>query len=74
MERVLTEKSCLDHSESSKSIGFCSIVETSLDFVSTGRRCYEKILEPVCATIDCKFNARDDEECAHTTRPVNVSV
>ena len=33
MERVLTEKSCLDR----HSIGFCSIVETSLDFVSTGK-------------------------------------
>jgi len=70
MERVLTEKSCLDR----HSIGFCSIVETSLDFVSTGRRCYEKMLEPVCATIDCKFDARDDEDCAHTTRPVNITL
>ena len=42
--------------------------------MTTGRRCYEKMLEPVCATIDCKFDARDDEDCAHTTRPVNVSV
>lgn len=70
MERVTIEKSC--HNDD----GFCSLIETSHDFVSAGRRCYEKVLEPLCATIDCKFIDANvsKEECAHTTRPVNVSL
>ena len=65
MKRVLSETSCRGN--------FCSVEETSLEFLSIGRRCFEKVLEPLCATIDCKFDAKDEEECAHTTRPKNVS-
>ena len=75
MEQMRFEKSCLDANEDKGyqvGVGHCSILNSRLDFVSKGRRCYEKILEPLCATIDCKFDA-SGEECAHTSRPVNVS-
>ena len=81
MEQMRFEKSCLEDKmaaedkgyEDQVGIGHCSILNSRLDFVSKGRRCYEKILEPLCATIDCKFDA-SGEECAHTSRPVNVSI
>ena len=66
MERVNTEKSC------DISTGQCFMMEQRSDFITPGRRCYEKMLEPVCATIDCKFQAREQEECATTSRPINV--
>ena len=70
MERETREKICQANSTSDPA--FCSVVEKRVDLVSSGRRCYEKVLQPLCATIDCKFDAQH-EECAQTTRPLNVS-
>ena len=67
MKRIITEKTC-------NRSGQCHLLQKHHEFMTPGRRCFEKMLEPVCATIDCKFQARDDpEECALTSRPVNVS-
>merc|ERR1711862_111959 len=71
MERETREKICQPSSTSDPA--FCSVVEKRVDLVSSGRRCYEKVLQPLCATIDCKFDAQH-EECAQTTRPLNITL
>ena len=66
MERIISTKNCDPTTRS------CSLLEQHLDFITAGRRCFEKMLEPVCATIDCEFKARDEEDCASMVRPINV--
>jgi hypothetical protein len=69
LERIVVDKSC------SPATNYCSIVERKFEYSAPGRRCYEKNLGPLCATIDCKFQPRGEgEECVYTARTINLTL